>query len=121
MESGPTISDEPIASLVISECGMVSINEYRSPSQTAFTGWKSSGIGLEQSKEALRFYTKVKNVNVKALITSEAPIQLTCDDDALHLTRPFVDLVDLRRPHASCDEGTPRSTHTLRTPAQRRS
>lgn len=48
------------------ECGMVSINEYPITfPQTAFTGWKSSGIGLEQSKEALRFYTKVKNVNVK--------------------------------------------------------
>ena len=48
------------------ECGMVSINEYPITfPQTAFTGWKHSGIGIEQSKDALRFYTKVKNVNVK--------------------------------------------------------
>ena len=45
---------------------MVSINEYPITfPQTAFTGWKHSGIGIEQSKDALRFYTKVKNVNVK--------------------------------------------------------
>ena len=48
------------------ECGMVSINEYPITfPQTAFTGWKHSGIGVEQSQDALRFYTKVKNVNVK--------------------------------------------------------
>lgn len=48
------------------ECGMVSINEYPITfPQTAFTGWKHSGIGIEQSQDALRFYTKVKNVNVK--------------------------------------------------------
>jgi len=48
------------------ECGMVSINEYQITfPQTAFTGWKHSGIGIEQSQDALRFYTKVKNVNVK--------------------------------------------------------
>jgi aldehyde dehydrogenase (NAD+) len=48
------------------ESGMVSINEYPITfPQTAFTGWKQSGIGIEQSKDALRFYTKVKNVNVK--------------------------------------------------------
>ncbi len=48
------------------ECGMVSINEYPITfPQTAFTGWKQSGIGIEQSQDALRFYTKVKNVNVK--------------------------------------------------------
>ena len=47
-------------------CGMVSINEYPITfPQTAFTGWKHSGIGIEQSQDALRFYTKVKNVNVK--------------------------------------------------------
>lgn len=47
-------------------CGMVSINEYPITfPQTAFTGWKQSGIGVEQSQEALRFYTRVKNVNVK--------------------------------------------------------
>ena len=48
------------------ECGMVSINEYPITfPQTPFTGWKHSGIGIEQSKDALNFYTKVKNVNVK--------------------------------------------------------
>ena len=48
------------------ECGMVSINEYPITfPQTAFTGWKQSGIGIEQSKDAMKFYTKVKNVNVK--------------------------------------------------------
>lgn len=48
------------------ESGMVSINEYPITfPQTAFTGWKQSGIGVEQSQDALRFYTKVKNVNVK--------------------------------------------------------
>ena len=48
------------------ESGMVSINEYPITfPQTAFTGWKQSGIGIEQSQDALRFYTKIKNVNVK--------------------------------------------------------
>lgn len=48
------------------QSGMVSINEYPITfPQTAFTGWKHSGIGIEQSKDALNFYTKVKNVNVK--------------------------------------------------------
>ena len=48
------------------ESGMVSINEYPITfPQTAFTGWKKSGIGVEQSQDAMRFYTKVKNVNVK--------------------------------------------------------
>ena len=48
------------------QCGMVSINEYPITfPQTAFTGWKQSGIGVEQSQDALRFYTRVKNVNVK--------------------------------------------------------
>ena len=48
------------------QSGMVSINEYPITfPQTAFTGWKQSGIGIEQSKDALNFYTKVKNVNVK--------------------------------------------------------
>ncbi|MEK9695121.1 MAG: aldehyde dehydrogenase family protein [Candidatus Poseidoniales archaeon] len=48
------------------QCGMVSINEFPITfPQTAFTGWKQSGIGVEQSQEALRFYTRVKNVNVK--------------------------------------------------------
>ena len=48
------------------ESGMVSINEYPITfPQTAFTGWKQSGIGVEQSKDALNFYTKVKSVNIK--------------------------------------------------------
>jgi aldehyde dehydrogenase (NAD+) len=48
------------------QSGMISINEYPITfPQTAFTGWKQSGIGIEQSQDALRFYTRVKNVNVK--------------------------------------------------------
>ena len=48
------------------ESGMISINEYPVTfPQTAFTGWKQSGIGVEQSKDALNFYTKVKSVNIK--------------------------------------------------------
>tara|TARA_B100001093_G_scaffold349099_1_gene333651 strand:+ start:28945 stop:30381 length:1437 start_codon:yes stop_codon:yes gene_type:complete len=48
------------------ESGMVSINEYPITfPQTAFTGWKQSGIGIEQSQDAMRFYTKIKNVNIK--------------------------------------------------------
>ena len=48
------------------QSGMISINEYQITfPQTAFTGWKQSGIGIEQSQDALRFYTRVKNVNVK--------------------------------------------------------
>ena len=48
------------------QSGMVSINEYPITfPQTAFTGWKQSGIGIEQCQDALRFYTRVKNVNVK--------------------------------------------------------
>ncbi|MEC8142806.1 MAG: aldehyde dehydrogenase family protein, partial [Candidatus Thermoplasmatota archaeon] len=48
------------------QSGMVSINEFPITfPQTAFTGWKQSGIGIEQSQDALRFYTRVKNVNVK--------------------------------------------------------
>jgi len=47
------------------QSGMVSINEYPITfPQTAFTGWKQSGIGIEQSQDALKFYTKLKNVNV---------------------------------------------------------
>lgn len=47
------------------QSGMVSINEFPITfPQTAFTGWKSSGIGVEQSADAMRFYTRVKNVNV---------------------------------------------------------
>ena len=45
--------------------GMISINEYPITfPQTAFTGWKASGIGVEQSAEAMNFYTRIKNVNV---------------------------------------------------------
>jgi aldehyde dehydrogenase (NAD+) len=47
------------------ESGMVSINEFPVTfPQTPFTGWKKSGIGAEQGKEAMAFYTRVKNVNV---------------------------------------------------------
>lgn len=47
------------------ECGMVSINEFPVTfPQTPFTGWKKSGIGAEQGKDAMGFYTRVKNVNV---------------------------------------------------------
>lgn len=47
------------------QSGMISINEYPITfPQTAFTGWKSSGIGVEQSSEAMKFYTRLKNVNV---------------------------------------------------------
>jgi aldehyde dehydrogenase (NAD+) len=47
------------------QCGMVSVNEFPVTfPQTPFTGWKKSGIGAEQGAEAMRFYTRVKNVNV---------------------------------------------------------
>jgi aldehyde dehydrogenase (NAD+) len=47
------------------ECGMVSVNEYPVTfPQTPFTGWKKSGIGAEQGRDAMGFYTRVKNVNV---------------------------------------------------------
>jgi aldehyde dehydrogenase (NAD+) len=47
------------------ESGMVSVNEFPVTfPQTPFTGWKKSGIGAEQGAEAMRFYTRVKNVNV---------------------------------------------------------
>jgi aldehyde dehydrogenase (NAD+) len=47
------------------QCGMVSINEYPVTfPQTPFSGWKKSGIGAEQGKDAMGFYTRVKNVNV---------------------------------------------------------
>lgn len=47
------------------QCGMVSVNEYPVTfPQTPFTGWKKSGIGAEQGRGALDFYTRVKNVNV---------------------------------------------------------
>lgn len=47
------------------ESGMVSINEFPITfPQTPFTGWKRSGIGHEQGLDAVRFYTRIKNVNV---------------------------------------------------------
>jgi aldehyde dehydrogenase (NAD+) len=47
------------------ESGMVSVNEYPVTfPQTPFTGWKKSGIGAEQGRDAMNFYTKVKNVNI---------------------------------------------------------
>jgi len=47
------------------QSGMVSINEFPVTfPQTPFTGWKKSGIGAEQGGEAMKFYTRVKNVNV---------------------------------------------------------
>jgi len=47
------------------EAGMVSVNEYPVTfPQTPFTGWKMSGIGQEQGIDAIRHYTRVKNVNV---------------------------------------------------------
>lgn len=47
------------------ECGMVSVNEYPVTfPQTPFTGWKKSGIGAEQGRDAMSFYTRTKNVNV---------------------------------------------------------
>lgn len=47
------------------QSGMVSVNEFPITfPQTPFTGWKKSGIGAEQGAEAMKFYTRVKNVNV---------------------------------------------------------
>ncbi|MES2154906.1 MAG: aldehyde dehydrogenase family protein [bacterium] len=47
------------------QCGMVSVNEYPVTfPQTPFTGWKKSGIGAEQGRDAMNFYTRTKNVNV---------------------------------------------------------
>jgi len=47
------------------ESGMVSINEFPLTfPQTPFVGWKHSGLGHEQGIEAVRFYTRLKNVNV---------------------------------------------------------
>ncbi|HUR62640.1 MAG TPA: aldehyde dehydrogenase family protein [Candidatus Thermoplasmatota archaeon] len=47
------------------ECGMVSVNEYPITfPQTPFTGWKKSGIGAEQGRDAMAFYTRTKNVNI---------------------------------------------------------
>ncbi len=48
------------------QSGMVSINEFPVTfPQTPFTGWKKSGMGVEQGAEAMDFYTRVKNVNVR--------------------------------------------------------
>lgn len=47
------------------QSGMVSINEYPITfPQTPFTGWKKSGIGAEQGRDAMNYYTRTKNVNV---------------------------------------------------------
>ncbi len=47
------------------ESGMVSINEFPVTfPQTPFVGWKHSGLGHEQGLDAIRFYTRLKNVNV---------------------------------------------------------
>ena len=45
--------------------GMVSINEFPLTfPQTPFAGRKRSGLGHEQGLDAVRFYTRIKNVNV---------------------------------------------------------
>ncbi len=45
--------------------GMVSVNEFPLTfPQTPFVGWKHSGLGFEQGFDAVRFYTRLKNVNV---------------------------------------------------------
>jgi acyl-CoA reductase-like NAD-dependent aldehyde dehydrogenase len=47
------------------EAGIVSVNEYPVTfPQTPFVGWKHSGIGHEQGLDAVRFYTRLKDVNV---------------------------------------------------------
>ena len=47
------------------EAGIVSINEFPLTfPQTPFVGWKNSGLGHEQGLDAIRFYTRLKNVNV---------------------------------------------------------
>ena len=47
------------------EVGMVSVNEFPLTfPQTPFVGWKHSGLGHEQGLEAVRFYTRIKSVNV---------------------------------------------------------
>jgi len=47
------------------QAGMVSINEFPLTfPQTPFVGWKRSGLGHEQGLDAIRFYTRLKNVNV---------------------------------------------------------
>jgi len=47
------------------EAGIVSINEFPlTYPQTPFVGWKRSGLGHEQGLDAIRFYTRLKNVNV---------------------------------------------------------
>ncbi|HEV8594882.1 MAG TPA: aldehyde dehydrogenase family protein, partial [Thermoplasmata archaeon] len=47
------------------QTGMVSVNEFPVTfPQTPFVGWKHSGLGHEQGLEAIRFYTRLKNVNV---------------------------------------------------------
>jgi aldehyde dehydrogenase (NAD+) len=47
------------------EVGMVTVNEYPVTfPQTPFAGAKQSALGLEQGLDALRHYTRLKNVNV---------------------------------------------------------
>jgi len=47
------------------ESGMVSINEFPLTfPQTPFVGWKHSGLGHEQGMDAMRFYTRIKDVSV---------------------------------------------------------
>ena len=47
------------------ESGMVSVNEFPVTfPQTPFVGWKHSGLGHEQGLDAVRFYSRVKNVTV---------------------------------------------------------
>ncbi len=47
------------------DSGMVSVNEYPVTfPQTPFSGWKKSGIGMEQGKYALDYFSRTKNVNI---------------------------------------------------------
>ena len=47
------------------DSGMVSINEFPLTfPQTPFVGWKHSGLGHEQGLDAVRFYTRLKNVSL---------------------------------------------------------
>ncbi len=47
------------------ECGMVTVNETPSTfPQSPFAGYKQSGMGFEQGREAVTFYTRRKNVLV---------------------------------------------------------
>lgn len=47
------------------EAGMISINEFPVTfPQTPFVGWKHSGLGHEQGLDAIRFYSRIKDVTV---------------------------------------------------------